>query len=100
MGTWNDWLGVLVGAAIWAGGMLAWAYLRRRRQHAPGLRTLPRAKVFAAHLMMAILGLDFGLMITFGMRLLHGGLLLLLIGVNVCLVAVVWTFHLLSPLGR
>jgi hypothetical protein len=84
--------------AIWAIGMLAWGYIRRRRRHSPSLRTIPLYRRFGAYLMVVLLGFDFGLLFTFGLRVLHGGLLIVLIGANIGLATVVFAFRLFSPL--
>ncbi len=99
MGTLSDWLSVTLCGAFWAIGMLAWGYVRRRLRRTGNPGTVPRSTRFGVYLMMALLGLDFGLMLTFGMRLLHGALLVVLVLVNAILAVVVWTFCLAAPVS-
>jgi hypothetical protein len=99
MGTRTDWLAVLFLTLLWTIGMLTWGYIRRRKQHAPSLRTIPRNKRFAVYLMTVFLGFDFALLSRFGLRLLHGNLLFVLIAANIGLVVVVFGFRLLRPLS-
>ncbi len=79
--------------------MLTWGYIRRRKQHASSVRTIPWNKRFAVYLMTVLLGFDFGLVVRFGLRAFRGNLLVVLIGANVGLVIVVFGFRLLRPLN-
>ncbi len=99
MGTLMDWLAVLLLASLWTTGMLTWGYVRRRKRHAPPVQTIPWNKRFGVYTMTALLGFDFGLLVRFGPRSLHGGLLIVLIGANVGLAAIVLGFRLLRPLN-
>lgn len=99
MGTRADWAAVLFLASLWTIGMLTWGYVRRRKQHTPALRTIPLNKRFGVYTMTVLLGFDFGLLVRFGLRSLHGGLLVVLIGINVGLAAIVFGFRLLRPLN-
>ncbi|MGH9733519.1 MAG: hypothetical protein ACRD8A_02870 [Candidatus Acidiferrales bacterium] len=98
MSTSTDWLKVLFNAALFTIGLLLWAYIRRRTQHTAPLRTIPRNKRFGVYLVTALLGFDFGLLSVFGMRLLHGGLLIVTVAANVGLAVVTFGFRLLRPL--
>ncbi len=75
--------------------MLTWGYILRRRQQAASLQTIPRNRRFGVYVMTALLGLDFGLLLRFGLRSLHGDLLIVLIGANVGLAAIILGFRLL-----
>lgn len=99
MGTLTDWLAVLFLAAIWTIGMLTWGYIRRRKQHVPSIQTIPRGKRLGVYAVTALLGLDFALLARFGLRSLHGALLIVLIGANIGLAAIVVGFRLLRPLN-
>ena len=79
--------------------MLTWGYIRRRKRHAPPLRSIPRSTRFGAYLMTALLGFDFGLLVRFGLRLLHGSLFIILVAANIGLAVVVLAFRLLRPLN-
>ena len=93
-----EWLRVLVLAATWAAGMLAWAYIRRRKRGVD-LRTVPWDKHLGTYVVVILLGVDFGITDRFGLRSLHGNIFLLLLGVNTGLAVLVFALRLLSPLN-
>jgi len=99
VGTRTDWIEILFLTLLWTIGMLTWGYIRRRKQPAATRRTIPWYKLLGVYLMTALLGFDFGVLVRFGTRALHGDHLIVLIGANIGLAAVVLGFRLLRPLS-
>lgn len=96
--TTTEWLSVFVLAAIWAAGMLAWAYIRRRKRGV-ALRTVPWDKRLAGYIVVILFGLDFGIADQFGLRSLHGNIFLVLLGANIALAALVFAAGRTRPSG-
>ena len=97
VGTRLDWLSVLILTLLWTISTLTWGYIRRRKHHMASLGTVPWSKRFGAYLMIVFIGFDFGYLTTFWIRAFHGDLLVVLIGANIGLAAVMIGFRPLSP---